>query len=147
MRRIILAASLAFLVTLGPAGAAGATGKTVNESITFIEAFPGGPPAGWFASGVFTDGGSWTSDRIVGSYASPGTSAFHRNTTETGSAGTFHLTMNYTITVIGLAASSWSIQPNGTGAYASLTGHGTCAPSLAPDGTFYVACAGNINLG
>lgn len=151
MRRIILAASLGFFVALGPAGVAlgpaGAAGKTVNESITIIQAFPGGPPAGWFASGVFTDGGSWTSDRVVGSFASPVTAAFHRDTTETGSDGTFHLTINFTRTVIGLAATSWSIQPKGTGAYASLTGNGTCAPSVASDGTFHVTCAGNVNLG
>ena len=60
----------------------------------------------------------------------PPTAAFHPDTTETGSVGTFHMKIDFTITVVGLAASTWVIPRTGTGAYASRTGQGSLFADL-----------------
>jgi hypothetical protein len=152
VRRLTAIVTVAGMTLLGAAGLGGpaqASGP-VDVTITIIEAFPGGPPAGWFSSGAFTDSGSWTTDLVVGSLPSPTTAAFHRETTEIGSAGSFHMTIGFVRTFVGgvpvLRASTWFIPRTGTGAYASLTGQGSCSAALASDGTFHVTCVGQVNF-
>ena len=118
--RILAAAFIGIVSVCVPCAPAHAAGP-VNESITLAEAFAGGPPVGWFASGAFTDSGEWTIDSLNG--------AFYQRTTESGAAGSFHLQGALTQTAGGgVAPTSWVIPRTGAGAYRSLTGSGTCSP-------------------
>jgi hypothetical protein len=142
-------AATALLVVGTVVAGVGSTGVARADSglpvtIMLAQAFPGGPPVGWSSSGAFSDSGSWTSDFVNGSFPSPTTAAFHRTTTEVGAGGTFHMTIDFTITVVGPASATWVIPRTGTDGYAALTGQGTCEPTSGPT-PFVITCTGTVH--
>jgi hypothetical protein len=153
MRRLLAVATVAMMMLLGvvTVGGPAQASAPVNETITLVQEFEGGPLAGWSSSGAFTDAGSWTEDSFVGSFPSPMTAAFHVETTEVGSAGAFHMILDFSFTFPSgqrvLRAATWHITKTGSGAYASLIGHGTCSVGSAPDGTFHITCPGQVRFG
>lgn len=144
-RLVALAVASALLPTIvGPVATAHAA-ESAAVTITIAQVFPGGPPAGWSASGAFTDSGAWVTDSVHGSLPSPTTAAFHRETTEFGSAGAFHMKINFAITVVGLTSGTWVIPMTGTGAYSTMTGQGTCEPTASPT-PFVITCTGVVHM-
>jgi hypothetical protein len=83
--------------------------------------------AGWSATGLFTDSGSWTDPfAAAGGLPSPVVFELEIKTIETSATGTFHMNFQgHGNLVTGRDFSgTWTITP-GTGAYSRLHGSGT----------------------
>ena len=125
---------------------ASAMSPRAAEHITLYRSVPFGPPAGWTATGVVSDSGSWAD---VGSHGGGSdTSAagtFQETTVQTSSVGTFTMRFEFVGTGSGGSIARWQIV-GGTGAYAHLSGNGTWDLTFLPDGRLRIDCPGQVRL-
>ena len=125
-------------------------GATPGTSETFVlQRDSALNPIGWAASGTFTDSGSWTDPfAVAGGLPSPTVFEIESKTVESSSQGTFQIEFqgHFNAVTNPHFGGTWTIS-QGTGAYATLRGHGTW--SLAIDqvtGTRTFTCPGLVHF-
>jgi hypothetical protein len=148
MRGLRLAIAIAS-VAMFALGAGSAAATTSSHETFVLLRSADGSEAGWSASGLFTDAGSWTSDfRRSGALPSPVAFETMLKTTETSSLGTFQIDFqgHFNAAAGHDFGGTWQVG-HGTGAYATLKGTGTWSVAVDSDtGVRTFTCTGMVHF-
>lgn len=139
--RALAVAAVGATLLVGPASA------TPPASVTF-ELLRNGPPdrapTTWSSSGAMTVSGTWVIDRFVcGACPAPTTGVPQFDTTLTAGGGTFEMRLR-NIFNQSLDSTYWEIV-GGTGAYATLRGHGSYDVWIDANGIRHIVCDGETH--
>ena len=129
------------------------TGATTpsTETITITREKPGGVPAGWTASGLFSDSGTnpgWTEGKFIcGACPSPVAFAgiFYETATSDATGDTINL--RYVIAASPPNESDLCFIEGGTGGYANLRGQGTFTfVNNGPTSPLDIVCTAQVQM-
>jgi hypothetical protein len=142
VRAVLALAVASVVVALVMLGSAGAT-PPANATFELLRQ---GPPTTWSSSGSVAASGSWVIDRFVcGACPSPTTGVPQFDTTLTANDGTFEMRLRAVFHADGSTETTqWEIV-SGTGAYATLRGHGSYSVWTDSNGVRHIVCVGETH--